>query len=154
MTVSTERGSASGSARFDFNELVTKSDVLLQTWPVYSLRNKERVQVGFELELLGSHSVDPGHLDPGCPECCRLRAALYGVAGHFAHEANLNGQGPLFCTVTSPSSIVCLQRYNNRAFVRVSMELHARSDVALGPSEIARINELRARMRDRGIREA
>ena len=152
MTVSAER-SANPRAGFDLNELVKRADVLLQVWPVYSVRNKERVQVGFELELLGSHSVDPGHLSPACSECSRLRAALYGVAGHFAREANLNGHGPLFCTVTSPSSIVCLQRYNNRAFVRVSMEIHTRSDLALGSAEIARINELRARMRDRGIHE-
>src|SRR5512143_960243 len=100
MTVSAKR-SANHSARFNLSELVTTSDVLLQVWPVYSVRNRERVQVGFELELLGSHSLDPSHLDPGCPKCSRLRAALYGVAGYFAREAHLNEHGPLSCTVTN-----------------------------------------------------
>lgn len=152
MSVSAKR-SANRSARFNLTEMVKRSDVLLQVWPVYSVRNKERVQVGFELELLGSHSLDPSHLDPSCPECSELRATLYGVAGHFAREAKLNGQGPLLCTVTRPSSIVCLQRYNNRAFVRISIEINARSDMSLGPSDIAVINDLRSRMRDHGIHE-
>ena len=152
MTVCAKR-SAVDSARFNLNAVVRTSDVLLQVWPVYSVRNRERVQVGFELELLGSHSLDPSHLDPCCPKCCRLRAALYGVAGYFAREAHLNEHGPLSCTVTNPSSIVCLQRYNNRAFVRISLEIQTRSDLSLGPPDIATINQVRARMREAGIRE-
>ncbi len=152
MIVSAKR-SANDSARLNLSELVTTSDVLLQVWPVYSVRNRERVQVGFELELLGSHSLDPSHLDPGCPKCSQLRAALYGVAGYFAREAHLNDHSPLSCTVTSPSSIACLQRYNNRAFVRISIELQMRSDLSLGPSDVAMINQLRVRMRDAGIHE-
>jgi hypothetical protein len=152
MTVPANR-SATVSARFSVKDLVAKADVFLQVWPVYSLRNKERAHVGFELELLGSHSPDPTHLDPSCPKCSRLRSALYDVACHLAHEANLNSQGPLFCTVTSPSSIVCLQRYNNRAFVQISMEIQTCSDRSISPSDIGVINELRTRIRETGIQE-
>lgn len=152
MTVSAGE-SATTSPRFSFKDLIATSNVLLQVWPVYSFRNKERVHVGFELELLGSHSLDPSHLDPRCPECSRLRADLYGIAGYFAREAHLNDHGTLSCTVTSPSSIVCLQRYNNRAFVRISLEIQTRSDLSLGPSDIAMISDLRTRMRQVGIQE-
>jgi hypothetical protein len=145
--------SASTSARLSVKDLLAKADVLLQVWPVYSVRNKERVHVGFELELLGSHSLDPAHLDPGCPMCSRLRSELNVVAGYFAHKVNVNGEGPLLSTVTSPSSLVCLQRYNNRSFVRVAIEIVTCSERTVSASDIGVINELRSRMRETGIHE-
>ena len=151
--VAPANGSVSNSARFSVKDLVAKADVLLQVWPVYSVRNRERVHVGFELELLGSHSLDPTHLDPGCPMCSHLRSELTVVAGYFAHKVNPDGQGSLLSTVTSPSSLVCLQRYNNRSFVRVALEIQTCSEHTLSASDIGLINELRSRMRETGIHE-
>lgn len=152
MTVPANRNS-SISARFSVKDLVAKADVLLQVWPVYSVRNKERVHVGFEFELLGSHSLDPTHLDPGCPMCSRLRSELAVVAAYFAPKVNLDGQSPLLSRVTSPSSLVCLQRYNNRSFVRVAIEIQTCGERTVSASDIGVINELRSRMRETGIHE-
>jgi hypothetical protein len=95
--------------------------VLWQLWPQYAVINGERRQVGFELELMGSHTLDPNHLDPGCPQCHRVRSILLAIAEQLAHEVVPNG-GSVTCDIDPHSaSIVCVAGLGNRPCVTVSI---------------------------------
>jgi hypothetical protein len=45
-------------------------------WPVYLPMSGKRRQIGFEVELVGSHSPDSHRLDRGCRACNRVRLKL------------------------------------------------------------------------------
>lgn len=106
-------------------ELVTKYDIALQVWPIYSLLNGERIESGFELELIGSHSNDFDHLDPRCRECTRVRTALSLIAKHIVQQKLLSVHLPYSCDILDhSSSILCSSRYGNRPAVNVSINVN------------------------------
>lgn len=61
-------------------ELVERFRVYWRVWPesVY-VDGKER-QIGFELDLLGTHEPWVKHPEPGCEHCLRVFAALHEIA--------------------------------------------------------------------------
>lgn len=100
--------------------------VVWHGWPYRSVIDGEVRQVGFELEFIGSHCLDPNHLDPGCPQCHRVRAALLVVAEHLANHVFPNLQESLTYEIDSHSTSVVYSA--NRACVTVSiivMQRHA-----------------------------
>jgi len=51
-------------------ELVRQHKVCWEVWPVYHIDRKgEKVQIGFELELAGTHHEPKEPPKPGCAEC-------------------------------------------------------------------------------------
>ena len=88
-------------------------------WPYRTVIDREVRQIGFELELIGSHCLDPNHFDPGCPQCCRVRSALIAAAEHLTKDVFPNIQDSLTYDIDShPTSIVYSA---NRACVIVSI---------------------------------
>ena len=61
-------------------DLVNRYRVCWEVWPEYLMVGGKERQVGFELELSGTHEPGTGHVDPGCPACRRIYAALRAVA--------------------------------------------------------------------------
>ncbi len=61
-------------------EIVTRYRVCWQVWPEYLTVGKEKRQIGFELELSGTHEPGVQHPEPGCPACQRIFVALRAVA--------------------------------------------------------------------------
>jgi hypothetical protein len=47
--------------------LVTEYGVFWQFWPQFEQTHGERRLVGFEVELIGSHTSDLNHVDPRMP---------------------------------------------------------------------------------------
>jgi hypothetical protein len=62
------------------NELVKRFQVCWQVWPEYAMVGREKRQIGFTLDLYGTHGPGPGHVDPGCRHCHRVFAALSVIA--------------------------------------------------------------------------
>ena len=49
----------------------------------------ERRLVGYEVELIASHTSDLNHVDPTCPECRHVRSVLLEIAGLMPGEGEL-----------------------------------------------------------------
>lgn len=61
-------------------ELVSKHAVKYEVWPHYELAGGQRVMVGFDLELCGTHDHGHARLSPGCPACEETYADLKTLA--------------------------------------------------------------------------
>lgn len=61
-------------------DLVRRYEVCWEVWPEYSLVNGHERQVGFEIELCGTHDVGD-HVGRGCTSCHRIYNTLLSVAG-------------------------------------------------------------------------
>lgn len=64
----------------DLRELVGRYRVCWEVWPEYLYVQKERKQVGFQLELCGTHEPEVEHPEPGCPHCQCIFVALRAIA--------------------------------------------------------------------------
>lgn len=64
----------------ELRELVGRYRVCWEVWPEYLYVQKERRQVGFQLELCGTHEPEVEHPEPGCPDCQRIFVALRAIA--------------------------------------------------------------------------
>ncbi len=62
-------------------ELVERFQVCWEVWPEYAMVGHEKRQIGFALDLYGTHEDGAEHTEPGCPECQRVFAALHVLAG-------------------------------------------------------------------------
>ncbi len=101
------------------NDWLNGFAVFWHMWPYRTVIDREVRQIGFELELIGSHCVDPNHLNPGCPQCRRVRSALLVVAEHLANHVFPNLQESLTYDIDPhPTSVVYSA---NRACVTVSI---------------------------------
>ena len=61
-------------------DLVNRYQVCWEVWPEYLVVGGKERQVGFELELCGTHQPGTEHIGPGCPACRRIYSALRSVA--------------------------------------------------------------------------
>ena len=64
-------------------DLVKRYQVCWEVWPEYLMVDGKQQQVGFELELSGTHEPGTGHVSPGCPACRHVYSALLAVAGRI-----------------------------------------------------------------------
>lgn len=64
----------------DIRELVERFHVCQDVWPEYMFIEHEKRQIGFELDLSGSHNAAEEHPEPGCDECIGLYKALVRIA--------------------------------------------------------------------------
>ena len=62
------------------HELVKRFQVCWQVWPEYAMVGREKRQIGFTLDLYGTHEPGTGHVGPGCHHCHRVFAALRVIA--------------------------------------------------------------------------
>lgn len=60
--------------------LVERYRVCWEVWPESIWADGHRRQVGFQLELYGTHEPGVERVSPGCPACQRLYAALRAIA--------------------------------------------------------------------------
>jgi hypothetical protein len=62
-------------------ELVRQHKVCWEVWPEYHLdRRGKKIQIGFELDLFGTHHLPKQLPEPGCVECQRVYAGLKRIA--------------------------------------------------------------------------
>ena len=74
--------------------LVTEYGVFWQFWPQFEQTHGERRLVGFEVELIGSHTSDLNHVDPACPTCRHVRSVLLAIADLMPSELSLQPKFP------------------------------------------------------------
>ena len=73
-----------------------------------------------ELELTASHTLDPNHLNPSCPDCRQLRAQLRSIARSALEHIGAMQTEIDFKTYTDPG-IVCSPADGQRPSATVSI---------------------------------
>ena len=101
--------------------LVTEYGVFWQYWPQFEQTHGERRLVGFEVELIGSHTSDLNHVDPACSTCRHVRSVLLAIAGLMPGELTLSRNSLTYNIDSHSNSIVCLPALGNRSAVWVSI---------------------------------
>jgi hypothetical protein len=70
-------------ASSELRELVQRFRVCWKTWPEYIYSGHERRQIGYELELAGTHEFGLSHPEPGCEHCQHVFFALRQIATYI-----------------------------------------------------------------------
>lgn len=68
------------SDKAKLEELVERFRVCWRDWPEYIYADGHERQIGFELDLSGTHEPWVKHPEPGCEHCQRVFAALHEIA--------------------------------------------------------------------------
>ena len=132
--------------------LVTEYGVFWQSWPQYEQTHGERRLVGFEVELIGSHTSDRKHVDPSCSSCRYVRSVLLAIADLMPGELNLSQNSLTYNIDSHSNSIVCLPALGNRSAVWVS--IYVFSNRANGQSfETDLMNGIKALLNGWGIHQ-
>lgn len=142
----------------DLRELVNNFDIVFVLWPQYAPFDSERRQVGFEVELAGSHCSDPNHIDPSCPDCVRLRAGLFEIAEELIQRMSSSPEREVvsFKISSLSGSILYSPRFKNRPFVAASIHILHRQHYfqPIDRSETAALNRVKKLLAELGVREA
>ncbi|HUX10362.1 MAG TPA: hypothetical protein VMW51_06935 [Terriglobia bacterium] len=64
----------------NIGELINRFQVCWDVWPEYTFINHEKRQIGFELDLAGTHEDGSEHAAPGCEKCREIYRALVQIA--------------------------------------------------------------------------
>ncbi|MGH7908478.1 MAG: hypothetical protein ACRENW_01360 [Thermodesulfobacteriota bacterium] len=65
----------------EIKELVGQYKVCWEAWPEYHINQKgEKVQIGFELDLVSTHYHPEQSPTPGCNECVKVYEDLNQIA--------------------------------------------------------------------------
>ena len=132
-------------------EFAATEEVFLHVWPVSNPGDVAGRGSDHEVELIGSHSADPSHLDPSCSACHHLRSRMESIARTASERtAHLTSQDAFFDVFTEPASIVC--GIGQRPCVTVSIYVRHRMDYghANGTDPVSQLKHALAAL---GIRE-
>ena len=70
----------SANQLMELRPLVERYRVCWDVWPEYVMVGSERRQIGFELELSGTHAPGAHNPTPGCAYCKEVFSALLSIA--------------------------------------------------------------------------
>ena len=104
--------------------LVSEYGVFWQSWPQFEKTHGERRVVGFEVELIGSHTSDLNHVDPACQRCRNVRAVLLLIANLVPADLALGVSSLTYNIDSHSGAILCLPALGNRSVVWVSIYLY------------------------------
>ncbi len=96
-------------------EHVDLHQVCYEVWPEVLMVAGERVKVGFNLELFGTHSDGESRLSPGCRKCVRTYEDLQQIA-----EWIMPDEERLLVTRSSRSTGDCMKRRSENTVPRSS----------------------------------
>lgn len=74
----------------DTKQLVQRFQVCWDVWPEYTFINHEKRQIGFELDLAGTHEDGEKHPEPGCEKCLEIYQSLIRIAEDALPERSEN----------------------------------------------------------------
>ena len=135
-------------------EFARLADAFVHVWQTRAPGNGTGHEAAVELELIGSHTPDPSHLDPSCPACRRLRSELLSIAQEAVQRvASAVSAGITFDVYTDPGCIVCSPGDGQRPCVTVSIYVGSLSDSSAQNGFPAAVVQIRQALSALGIRE-
>jgi hypothetical protein len=130
---------------------VSEYGAFWQLWPQFESIHGERRVIGFEVELIASHTSDVKHVDPSCVMCEYVRTVLLGIADLLVqHVSSRNSIA--FDIDSHANSILCLPALGNRSAVSVSVYLSWNSGNGYAP-EADLLSEIKALLGKCGIHQ-
>ncbi len=151
-----DRASAEGSPRISnepppelLKELVERFRVCWEVWPEYVYVEREKRQIGFALELYGTHEPGTGHVDPGCRHCQRVFAALQTIAD-WIQPRDLRPS--MYEIAPYDQSISYSSVRDNREDVCLALRILHRSgfERPVGKCQVQCLEEMKQRLRELG----
>ena len=133
-------------------ELVERYHVCWEVSPEYAFINHEKRQIGFELDLSGTHEggTGTGHPEPGCQECHQIYQALVRIAKEVLPRENKDAT---YQFEPYDQGIRYSPRRGNRPEVVLRVRiLHRRAlEQPVDATEFQGLEELQRRLEERGI---
>jgi len=131
---------------------VVEYGIFCELWPQTVTRGGDRHKIGLEVELIGSHTPDLGHLNPACSICARVRSVLLAIAKLVIHATASESHALTYDINSHANSILCLPARGNRSFVSVSFNVSWNDKT--GPSlEADVVNDIKECLSQFGIPE-
>lgn len=139
------------SEEFDkLRELVMHHKVCWEVWPEYYInKDGSKLQIGFELELIGTHYHPEQSPLPGCEECVKVFNDLKQVADYITHKEEHLSRYELRIFVPS---INYSPRRNLRKDVTLTIKILHRDgfDRPVDGCEVECLKEMEGKLKDLG----
>ena len=134
----------------DIRELIQRFHVCWDVWPEYTFIKHEKRQIGFELDLSGTHEGGEGHPEPGCEKCLDTYQALLRIA-----ETVLPTSNPDITQQFEPydQGIHYSHRRGNRPEILLRIRIIHRKafDQPVDDAQVAYLEDLQRRLEEWGI---
>ena len=133
-------------------ELAQRYRVRWEVWPAYTMLNGRRLQIGFELELSGTHEPGVEHATPGCEHCRRVFLGLIEIADWILPREKRPSRYDL---EPYQRAIHYSQKRGNRPDVSLNIKILHREDGlrAVDACEERCLEEMQRRLRELGASE-
>ncbi len=133
-------------------EFVKQYQVCWEVWPEYLMVGSKERQVGFELELSGTHDSRTGHIAPGCLACQRIYHALHAVADWILPKEE---RPSMYEIAPYESALRYSKVRGNRPDVTLSMKIVHRSgfDQPVDECEMRCLREMKEHLSELGACE-
>ena len=133
-------------------ELVQRHKICWESYPVWHIRpNGEKIQIGFELDLIGTHDHPQKPPSAGCDECHKVYRALLTIA-----QAILPPRDRASRSTIDPYdvSISFSPRRRMRKDVRLAIDIAHRNDFdqPVDACEVRCLCEMKQKLKELGVR--
>ena len=133
-------------------ELVKRFRVCWEVWPEYIVVEHQKRQIGFVLEICGTHEPGIEHPTPGCEHCQRVFAGLQEISMHIMPRE----QRPSVYEVQAyDHALRYAPKRRNRADVILALNIRHRTgfERPVDECEVRCLTEMKQRLRELGASE-
>lgn len=149
----TSQASSENSAPQKLKEFVQRFRICWEAIPDHYYVKKEKRQIGFTLELTGTHESGVEHPQPGCQHCQHVWHALQQIANWILpkeirdsdYEVSVYNQGIQYTAV---------RKFRPDVSLRIAIRHRCGFDREVDACEIRCLNEMTQRLTEIGARKA
>ena len=129
--------------------LVEHFRICWEVWPEYTVESHEKRQIGFSLELYGTHESHVEHPTPGCADCLRVFTALQTIAAYILPE---EGRPSAYRIGIYDVAIRYAPKRGNRSDVMLPIKILHRHEFErpVDQCEVGCLNEMKQRLQELG----
>ena len=133
-------------------DLVQRYRVCWEVWPDYLMLAGRKQQIGFQLELSGTHEAGTEHPTPGCQHCRKVFAALQVIAVHILPREE---RPSVYDIESFEPAIHYSPARGNRPEVSLTIRIGHREhfDRPVDECEVRCLEEMKQRLRELGASE-
>jgi len=133
-------------------ELVERFRVCWEALPDYYYVKKEKRQIGFTLELAGTHEAGVEHPLPGCPHCHKVRMALQAIADWIMPKERRDS-GYDIVPYDQSIQYEAVRKFRPDVSLRIRIQHRSGFDRPVDACEVRCLNEMKQRLKELGARE-
>jgi len=133
-------------------ELVERFRVCWEALPDYYYVKKEKRQIGFTLELAGTHEAGVEHPLPGCPHCHKVRMALQAMADWIIPKVRRDS-GYDIVPYDQSIQYEAVRKFRPDVSLRIRIQHRSGFDRPVDACEVRCLNEMKQRLEELGARE-